>query len=117
MKENRSIQVRNMKKSGTVLLVLVALLLLTGGLAWWSCHPPVRYSPSCAERLTPEKEEAILSYSRGPYSSRLPLIPLWVTVTRAGPGKQAAWTIHYGLGTVGMTLDGEGLPSIDKPLN
>ena len=92
--------------SGAVALALAALC----------AHPVLQYGQG-AEPLTPELRGEVLEHSRGLYSHRLPLVPVWVRVERPSPGALASWTIQYFCwGTVSMELEEGGWPSVTKPL-
>ncbi len=89
--------------------VILMLALLCG-------HPLLRYHKG-VESLPPDLQAAVMRYSRGLYSDRLPLVPVWVQVERRPPGSIASWTIQYFCwGTVSMELEEGGWPSVTKPL-
>ena len=89
--------------------VILMLALLCG-------HPLLRYHKG-VEPLPPDLQAAVMRYSRGLYSDRLPLVPVWVQVERRPPGSIASWTIQYFCwGTVSMELEEGGWPSVAKPL-
>lgn len=89
--------------------VILMLALLCG-------HPLLRYHKG-AEPLPPDLQAAVMRYSRGLYSDRLPLVPVWVRVEQGSHGSIASWTIQYFCwGTVSMELEEGGWPSVTKPL-
>ena len=68
------------------------------------------------EELSQEYLEAIESQSKGLYSRRLPLLPVWITVDRQEPGR-VYYSIHYfPMGTVGMSYTERDGYNIEKSL-
>ena len=91
-----------------VVLVLCALLSVTR-------DPLVIYDKACTENMTQQQEEAVLSVSRGVYSTKLPLIPLAVQVKEVSD-VYVAWTQYYfPWGNRGMEYSSDGFNCI-KPL-
>ena len=92
--------------AGAVTLVL-ALVLVAGA-----------FGPVISNRadLPSGYAEAIHSQSKGLYSPKLPLLPIWTSVT-GYEEETVFYTIHYfPLGTVGMSYhSGDGY-NIEKPL-
>ena len=79
----------------------------------WLCHHPAVIQK---EYIAPPLAEAAEQQARGLYSSRLPLIPVSVTLDRM-EGGTVYYTIRYfPFGTVGMSFSEEGLYNIEKPL-
>ena len=90
-----------------------AAVLLAGLILGWLCHHPVVVRK---EYVTPPLAEAAEQQARGLYSSRLPLIPVCVSLDRM-EGGTVYYTIRYfPFGTVGMSYSEEGLYNIEKPL-
>lgn len=92
-----------------LLILLLAAALILGALC---ARPPLLG----AEDLSAEMTEAIRGQAQGVYSSRLPLIPLWVTV-QSRDAQRVEYTIHYfPFGTVGMSYTVADGYNIEKPL-
>ena len=94
-------------KWGLVAAAVLAALMLS-----LICGPVV----SRKEYIAPPLAEAAAKQAKGLYSSRLPLIPVYVSMDRM-EGGTVFYTIHYfPFGTVGMSYSEEGLYNIEKPL-
>ena len=88
--------------------VLTAALLLG-----WLCRHPV---VTQREYVAPPLAEAAEQQARGLYSSRLPLIPVHVSLDRMEQGTVYYTIRYFPFGTVGMSFSEEGLYNIEKPL-
>jgi len=103
---------------------LVAFVLVCIMLAVLALNPPVVCPEKLEGRFTQEQHRAVQAVSRGLYSVKIPLIPLWVEVTElenfiidGNMERGVEFTIHYlWFGSLGMRyLSGDGY-SITKPL-
>lgn len=99
-----------MKKS--ILIFITVLILLSICLSLLASNPII----SCNTAVSEQDLEAIKGQSKGVYSSRLPLVPVYVSVDGISQGT-VFYTIHYfPFGTVGMSYtEGDGY-NIEKPL-
>lgn len=88
--------------------VLMVVLVLG-----WLCYRPVVIHK---EYVTPPLAEAAQQQARGLYSSRLPLIPVYVSLDRMEKGAVYYTIRYFPFGTVGMSYSEEGLYNIEKPL-
>ncbi len=97
-----------MKKKITAILVMVAVLL-----GFLSQKPIVSYKTE----LTEEYKLAVESQAKGLYSSRLPLVPVFVSVDSQDKG-QVFYTIYYfPFGTVGMSYSRQEGYNTEKQLS
>ncbi|MBR5559440.1 MAG: hypothetical protein IKU72_04255 [Oscillospiraceae bacterium] len=99
----------SMKKT----IVIAVVVIVAASLMAVLCASPVVLG---GEDLPQNFREAIQSQAKGGYSSRLPLVPVAVTVEDVN-NEQVFYTIHYfPFGTVGMSYHtGDGY-NIEKPL-
>ena len=94
-----------------IVFSIIAVLLVLG--LWLLLADPVI---SCETELPANYLEAVKSQSEGVYSSRLPLIPVYVSV-ESFVQEQVRYTIHYfPFGTVGMSYTDRDGYNIEKPL-
>lgn len=99
-----------MKKK--VMIVLLILVLLAVSLCVLASHPVV----SCKTDLPEGYLDAVKSQSAGVYSSRLPLVPVYVSVDSLAD-RTVFYTVYYfPLGTVGMSYGETDGYNIEKPL-
>jgi len=93
--------------------VIAAVLLSAALLLGWLCrHPVVTHG----EYVTPPLAEAAERQARGLYSTRLPLIPIHVSLDRMEQGTVYYTIRYFPFGTVGMSYSEEGLYNIEKSL-
>ena len=103
---------------------LCSFAVLCAVLAALALNPPVVCPDEYKEDLTPEIHAAVQSVSRGLYSERLPLVPVFVSITEIKECEQQGQTqptvrfnINYlYFGQVGMSLSWDGY-DIEKPLS
>lgn len=95
------------------LLAIAAVIAVIAVVLACFCANPVL---SCPFDLPPAYEAEIRNQAKGLYSSRLPLVPVYVKVN-AFNGVDARYTIYYfPFGTVEMSfINGEGW-MVEKPL-
>lgn len=93
-------------------IIIVALFILALALKVSIDHPFIAYS----DNLPKDYYSAVQNQAKGLYSSRVPLIPIFVSID-ALERETVFYTIHYfPFGTVGMAYaQGDGY-SIEKPL-
>lgn len=97
------------RKKAAVAAVVLCFVLVLGVL----CANPV---VSGAEDVPEELQDAIQSQAKGLYSSRLPLVPVWVSVEGMEAGR-VFYTIHYfPFGTVGMSYHPDDGYNMEKSL-
>ena len=93
-----------------IIVILMVFVILLGFL---SQKPVVSYKT----QLSPEYKTAIESQSKGVYSSRLPLVPVFVSVEPPEQEK-AFYTIYYfPFGTVDMSYSPQDGYNIEKQLS
>ena len=98
-------------------IFLATMGLMAGYAAWIWGHPWVICPENLERPVTQEEWEALIQYYGGFYSPRLPLLAHCITVQGCDSQGLSA-TVHYlWFGSIGVSLDREGLPSIDRPLN
>ena len=89
-----------------LILLLVAVLCIT------AVRPPVLFGSG----LTEEARQAVQSQAAGLYSSRLPLVPLFVTVDTQEQQRIYYTIWYFPIGCVGMSwTPGDGY-NIEQPL-
>ena len=97
-------------KNKKALLVIVLLLAIFLTLAVLSKHPVL----VGGNVLTETQRDAVLDQAKGVYSSKLPLVPVYVRIDSAAE-EELCYTIYYfPFGTVEMRY-GDGY-AIEKPL-
>ena len=97
-----------MKKKIIPLILAVVLAL-----AFLSQKPVMTYK----EEIPQEYKTAVESQAKGVYSSRLPLVPFYVSVERV-ENEKVFYTIHYlPFGTVGMSFSAVDGYNIEKELS
>ena len=82
------------------------------------CSEPVAAKPLvfCEIELPEGYLDAIKSQSKGVYASRLPLVPIYITVDGFVEG-MVSYTVHYfPFGTVGMRYVAQDGYNVEKPL-
>ena len=89
------------------LLVYALLLGITLFLAAVDLEKPV----------TQEQREKLRTFWGGFYSQRVPLLAHHITVQENGEDGLEATVSYLWFGSIGVSLDSEGLPSITKPLS
>lgn len=99
-----------MKKKGARIAAIVILLICA--LSLLSARPIVFRSVDLPERYV----EAIESQSRGVYSSKLPLVPVIVSVDSFSQGRVTYTIYYFPFGTVGMSYSEHDGYNIEKPL-
>ena len=98
-----------MKKVTFAVVAVVALALVLG---WFSSNPPT----SCKIDISGECLEAIQSQSKGLYSKRPPLVPVFISVDSCS-GEIVFYRIDdFLLGTVDMSYNEEDGYNTEKPL-
>ena len=97
-----------MKKKVVVLLIAFVMGLCV------LCHKPVIINGG---KLSTEQMEIVESQAKGLYSSKLPLVPVVVSVEKAD-GAQVFYTIYYfPFGSVGMSYSVADGYNIEKELS
>ena len=98
------------KKIGIGVIITVVFIIV---LVAFSKNPIV----SCNIEIPENYMEAVKEQAEGVYSSRLPLIPVYVQIDRYEEEKLYYTIYYFPLGTVGMSyIEGEGY-NIEKQLS
>lgn len=100
-----------MKKKGLIATVAVAVILVLI-LSLLTSNPIV----SCRTDLPEGYLSAIESQAKGVYSSRLPLVPVYISVGSVLDGKVLYTIYYFPFGTVGMSYTQNDGYAIEKPL-
>lgn len=99
-----------MKKKFFLTVILATALAITLGLS--AMHPAI----VCCVDVSDHSLEAIKDQSKGLYSTKVPLVPICITVDTFSDGR-IYYTIHYfPFGTVGMSYAENDGYNIEKPL-
>jgi len=97
-------------------IIAIAVLLLAGAFTVLLAAGPVVSTGKNIIALPEEYLQAVESQAKGLYSSKLPLIPVAVTVEETD-GSRVFYTIHYfPLGSVGMSYHPVDGYNMEKPL-
>lgn len=104
-------EIVKMKKKGLIATVAVAVILVLI-LSLLTSNPIV----SCRTDLPEGYLSAIESQAKGVYSSRLPLVPVYISVGSVLDGKVLYTIYYFPFGTVGMSYTQNDGYAIEKPL-
>ena len=97
-------------KRSVIAAIIVAVLFLA--LSVSALHPVV----ICRIDIPENYMDAIAGQAKGMYSSKVPLVPIYVSVDACTEGR-VYYTIHYfPVGTVGMSYAENDGYNIEKPL-
>ena len=95
----------------------LTLCLMAGYAAWIWGHPWVTCPENLEKPVNQEQREKLRTFWGGFYSRRVPLLAHYITVQENGENGLKATVSYLWFGSIGVSLDAEGTPSIDKPLN
>jgi len=99
-----------MKKKSIIVALVVVVSILT------LCLSASNLGVVCTVDIPDNYLDAIESQARGVYSSKVPLVPIYVSVDSFADGR-VYYTIHYfPFGTVGMSYAENDGYNIEKPL-
>ena len=97
---------KNRKRSRTVLvLCVIGVVIILSVLAF---RPILICPEACRAYVGGEEEQRIISLNSGPYSTRIPFIPVCITVKSADEEKVLLETRYFPFGRTEMAITDDG---------
>ena len=93
------------KRGGLFALILAAEIAVLG---WFGTHPVFVCPAELRPYVSQEQQESIIGFNRGPYSARIPILPVRIVVESADGDKILVRVNYWPFGTTQMSLAKDG---------
>ena len=98
-------------------IFFLTLCLMAAYAAWIEGRPWIVCPDNLEKPVTQEQREKLRDYWGGFYSQRIPILAHYIVVRENGEDGLEATVFYLWFGSIGVSFDSEGLPSITKPLS